>query len=121
VKLDQRVFLQLIDHLPRYEFQKYVSRYQGDYQRKSFSSCHRRCGIPLDETRSIHLAIHCFNRRNPAVPGEEAAARKDDWTFEIISAAASPLPETVAAQFPRLPATCARIARVGHRVYAPRA
>src|SRR5438105_13674876 len=26
-----------MDHLPRYEFQKCVSRYRGDYQQKSFS------------------------------------------------------------------------------------
>lgn len=27
-----------MEHLPRYEFQKCVSRYRGDYQQKSFSS-----------------------------------------------------------------------------------
>jgi hypothetical protein len=33
----QTVFAQIMDHLPRYEFQKCVSRYRGDYQQKSFS------------------------------------------------------------------------------------
>ncbi len=27
-----------MEHLPRYEFQKCVARYRGDYQQKSFSS-----------------------------------------------------------------------------------
>jgi hypothetical protein len=31
------VFAQLMDHLPRYEFQKCVSRYRREYQQKSFS------------------------------------------------------------------------------------
>jgi len=31
------IFAQLMDHLPRYEFQKYVARYRGDYKIKSFS------------------------------------------------------------------------------------
>ena len=35
--LGQTVFSQLMEHLPRYEFQKCVSRYHGDYQQKSFS------------------------------------------------------------------------------------
>lgn len=33
----QTVFSQLLDHVPRYEFQKCVTRYRGDYQQKSFS------------------------------------------------------------------------------------
>ncbi len=33
----QPVFSQVLDHMPRYEFQKCVSRYRGDYQQKSFS------------------------------------------------------------------------------------
>src|ERR1017187_4441303 len=37
VNLGQTVFTQLMEHLPRYEFQKCVSRYHGDHQRKSFS------------------------------------------------------------------------------------
>ena len=37
MNLGQTVFSQLMEHLPRYEFQKCVSRYKGDYQRKSFS------------------------------------------------------------------------------------
>jgi transposase len=37
VNLGQTVFAQLMDHLPRYEFQKCVTRYRGDYQQKSFS------------------------------------------------------------------------------------
>jgi hypothetical protein len=37
VNLGQTVFAQLVDHLPRYEFQKCVSRYHGEYQQKSFS------------------------------------------------------------------------------------
>ena len=31
------MFAPLMDHLPRYEFQKCVSRYRGEYQQKSFS------------------------------------------------------------------------------------
>jgi len=38
VNLGQTVFSQLMEHLPRYEFQRCVSRYRGDYQQKSFSS-----------------------------------------------------------------------------------
>src|ERR1035437_9952355 len=38
MNLGQTVFSQLMEHLPRYEFQKCVSRYRGDYQQKSFSS-----------------------------------------------------------------------------------
>jgi len=38
VNLGQTVFAQIMDHLPRYEFQKCVSRYRGEYQQKS-SSC----------------------------------------------------------------------------------
>ena len=30
-------FSQLMEHLPRYEFQKCVGRYHGDHQQKSFS------------------------------------------------------------------------------------
>jgi hypothetical protein len=37
VNLGQTVFSQLMEHLPRYEFQKCVARYRGDYQQKSFS------------------------------------------------------------------------------------
>jgi len=37
VNLGQTVFSQLTEHFPRYEFQKCVSRYKGDHQRKSFS------------------------------------------------------------------------------------
>ena len=37
MNLGQTVFAQLMDHLPRYEFQKCVSRYRGEYQQKSFS------------------------------------------------------------------------------------
>jgi len=37
VNAGQTVFTQIMDHLPRYEFQKCVSRYRGDYQQKSFS------------------------------------------------------------------------------------
>jgi len=37
VNIGQTVFAQLIDHLPRYEFQKCVDRYHGEYQQKSFS------------------------------------------------------------------------------------
>jgi hypothetical protein len=37
MNLGQTVFSQLIEHLPRYEFQKCVSRYHGDHQQKSFS------------------------------------------------------------------------------------
>jgi transposase len=37
VNLGQTVFSQLMEHLPRYEFQKCVTRYRGDYQQKSFS------------------------------------------------------------------------------------
>ena len=37
MNLGQTVFAQIMDHLPRYEFQKCVSRYRGEYQRKSFS------------------------------------------------------------------------------------
>jgi hypothetical protein len=37
VNLGQTVFSQVVDHLPRYEFLKCVSRYRGDYQQKSFS------------------------------------------------------------------------------------
>jgi hypothetical protein len=33
----QMIFAQLMDHLPRYEFQKCVARYRGDYKVKSFS------------------------------------------------------------------------------------
>ena len=31
------VFAQLMDHLPRYEFQKCVVRYRGDYKFRGFS------------------------------------------------------------------------------------
>ncbi len=37
MNIGQPVFSQVLDHVPRYEFQKCVSRYQGDYQQKSFS------------------------------------------------------------------------------------
>jgi hypothetical protein len=37
VNLGQTVFAQVVDHIPRYEFLKCVSRYRGDYQQKSFS------------------------------------------------------------------------------------
>jgi hypothetical protein len=37
VNFGQTVFSQVVDHLPRYEFLKCVSRYRGDYQQKSFS------------------------------------------------------------------------------------
>jgi hypothetical protein len=37
VNLGHTVFSQVIDHLPRYEFQKCVCRYAGDYQHKGFS------------------------------------------------------------------------------------
>ena len=37
MNLGQTVFSQLIEHLPRYEFQKCVLRYRGDYLQKSFS------------------------------------------------------------------------------------
>src|SRR5437660_5505494 len=37
MNLGQTVFSQLMDHLPRYEFQKCVDRYHGEYQQKSFS------------------------------------------------------------------------------------
>ena len=37
MNLGQTVFSQLTEHFPRYEFQKCVSRYKGDYQQKSFS------------------------------------------------------------------------------------
>src|SRR5438477_2425407 len=37
MNLGQTVFSQLMDHLPRYEFQKCVGRYHGEYQQKSFS------------------------------------------------------------------------------------
>jgi hypothetical protein len=37
MNLGQTVFSQIVDHLPRYEFLKCVSRYRGDYQQKSFS------------------------------------------------------------------------------------
>jgi transposase len=37
VNFGQSVFSQVVDHLPRYEFLKCVSRYRGDYQQKSFS------------------------------------------------------------------------------------
>ena len=37
MNLGQTVFSQLLEHLPRYEFQKCVARYRGDYQQKSFS------------------------------------------------------------------------------------
>jgi len=37
VNLGQTLFSQVVDHLPRYEFLKCVSRYRGDYQQKSFS------------------------------------------------------------------------------------
>ena len=37
MNLGQTVFSQLTEHFPRYEFQKCVSRYKGDYQQKGFS------------------------------------------------------------------------------------
>src|ERR1035437_2026030 len=37
MNIGQTVFSQLMEHLPRYEFQKCVSRYHGDHQQKSFS------------------------------------------------------------------------------------
>ena len=37
MNLGQTVFSQLMEHLPRYEFQKCVTRYRGDYQHKGFS------------------------------------------------------------------------------------
>ena len=37
VNLGQTVFSQLMEYLPRYEFQKCVRRYRGDYRQKSFS------------------------------------------------------------------------------------
>ena len=37
MNVGQTVFSQLMEHLPRYEFQKCVTRYRGDYRQKSFS------------------------------------------------------------------------------------
>src|SRR5271166_6158560 len=37
MNIGRTVFAQLMDHLPRYEFQKCVARYRGDYQQKRFS------------------------------------------------------------------------------------
>ena len=37
MNLGQTAFSQLTEHFPRYEFQKCVSRYKGDYQQKGFS------------------------------------------------------------------------------------
>jgi len=37
MNIGRTVFAQLLDHLPSYEFQKCVTRYRGDYQRKIFS------------------------------------------------------------------------------------
>ena len=37
MNLGQTVFSQLMEHLPRYEFNKCVNRYKGDYQQKRFS------------------------------------------------------------------------------------
>src|SRR6266567_3040767 len=37
MNIGQTVFAQLMGHLPRYEFQKCVDRYHGEYQQKSFS------------------------------------------------------------------------------------
>src|ERR1039458_7271104 len=37
MNIGQTVFSQLMEHLPRYEFQKCVSRYHGDHQQKSFN------------------------------------------------------------------------------------
>jgi hypothetical protein len=37
VNIGQTVFAQLMEHLPRYEFQKCVSRYQGDARLRGFS------------------------------------------------------------------------------------
>jgi hypothetical protein len=37
MNIGQTVFSQILDHVPRYEFQKCVTRYRGDYQQKSFS------------------------------------------------------------------------------------
>jgi hypothetical protein len=37
VNIGQTVFAQLMEHLPRYEFQKCVSRYQGDAHLRGFS------------------------------------------------------------------------------------
>jgi uncharacterized protein DUF4372/DDE family transposase len=37
MNIGRTVFAQLMDHLPRYEFQKCVTHYRGNYQQKSFS------------------------------------------------------------------------------------
>ncbi len=37
MNIGRTVFAQLMDHLPRYEFQKCVTRYRGNHQQKSFS------------------------------------------------------------------------------------
>lgn len=37
VNIGQTVFAQLMEYLPRYEFQKCVSRYQGDFRHREFS------------------------------------------------------------------------------------
>ena len=37
MNIGQTIFAQLMDHLPRYQFQKCVSRYRGDFQQKNFS------------------------------------------------------------------------------------
>jgi hypothetical protein len=37
LNLGQTVFSQLTEHFPRYQFQKCVSRYKGEYQQKGFS------------------------------------------------------------------------------------
>ena len=37
MNIGQTVFAQLMEHLPRYEFQKCVGRYQGDARLRGFS------------------------------------------------------------------------------------
>jgi hypothetical protein len=41
----------------------------------------------------VYFVIHCREHSGPSFPVNAAAVRSEDWTLEIISAAASPLPE----------------------------
>jgi hypothetical protein len=110
MNIGQTVFSQILDHAPRYEFQKCVTRYRGDYQQKGFSCWNQFLSMGFAQLtyrdslrdieaclRSMHGKLYHMGFRSKVARSTLAVANESrDWRIyadfaQVLIAIARPL------------------------------
>ncbi len=110
MNIGQTVFSQILDHAPRYEFQKCVIRYRGDYQQKGFSCWNQFLSMGFAQLtyrdslrdieaclRSMHGKLYHMGFRSKVARSTLAVANESrDWRIyadfaQVLIAIARPL------------------------------